>query len=78
VGNVICLIKGKQEKTGGVTKILLVDDHSVVRQGLKQILTETWRTARFGEASTAAEAHQRVQEEDWSLVILDISMPGRT
>jgi two-component system, NarL family, invasion response regulator UvrY len=61
-----------------VTKILLVDDHSVVRQGLKQILTETWRTARFGEASTASEAHQRVQEEDWDLVILDITMPGRS
>ncbi len=74
----ICLIEGKQEKTDCVTKILLVDDHPVVRQGLKQILTETWRTARFGEASTAAEAHQRVQEEDWNRVILDISMPGRS
>ncbi len=59
-------------------RILITDDHAVVRQGLKQILATEFRRAEFGEAGNAAEAIERVWHESWDVVILDISMPGRT
>lgn len=58
-------------------KILLVDDHEVVRRGLRQVLAEEFDDAVFGEAATAGEALGRLREADWDLVILDIAMPGR-
>lgn len=58
-------------------KILLVDDHAVVREGLRRILAERLPAASFGEASSSATAIERVAGEVWDLVILDISMPGR-
>jgi two-component system, NarL family, invasion response regulator UvrY len=59
-------------------KILLADDHSVVRQGLKQILADAMPTARFGEAATAAAALELVWNQEWDVVITDITMPGRS
>ncbi len=50
----------------------------MVRQGLKQILADEFSRAAFGEASNAAEAVERVWKEPWDVVILDITMPGRT
>ncbi|MEA3213470.1 MAG: two-component system, NarL family, invasion response regulator UvrY [Chthoniobacter sp.] len=58
-------------------KILVVDDHFVVRQGLKGILAEHRPDAEFGEASNAQEALDLAWKESWDLVLLDISMPGR-
>lgn len=58
-------------------KILLVDDHMLVRQGLKQILADEYPKAIFGEASTATEALQFVHAKKWDLVLLDLTMPGR-
>ena len=57
--------------------ILLVDDHAVVRQGLKSTLKEAFPTAAFGEASTANEALQQVRRGKWNIVVLDIGLPGR-
>lgn len=59
-------------------KILITDDHAVVRQGLKQILAEEFTRAEFGEASSAQEAIDRVWKENWDVVVLDITMPGRS
>jgi two-component system invasion response regulator UvrY len=59
-------------------KILIADDHAVVRQGLKQILADEYRRATFGEAANAQEAVDRVWKEDWDVVILDVTMPGRS
>lgn len=59
-------------------KILIADDHAVVRQGLKQILADEYRRATFGEAANAQEAIDRVWAEEWDVVILDITMPGRS
>jgi DNA-binding NarL/FixJ family response regulator len=59
-------------------RILLTDDHAVVRQGLKQILAAEFRKAEFGEAGNAAEAIEKVWRESWDVAVLDISMPGRT
>jgi two-component system invasion response regulator UvrY len=59
-------------------KILIADDHAVVRQGLKQILADEYRRATFGEASNAQEAIDRVDADNWDVVILDVTMPGRS
>jgi DNA-binding NarL/FixJ family response regulator len=58
-------------------RILISDDHAVVRQGLKLILADHFAKAVFGEARTAQDALQRVWKEKWDVVILDITMPGR-
>lgn len=59
-------------------KILIADDHAVVRRGLKQILAEEPNMAVFGEACNAQEVLKNVREQDWDIVILDITMPGRS
>jgi two-component system, NarL family, invasion response regulator UvrY len=58
-------------------KILLVDDHAVVRRGIRQILEDDLPAAEFGEAASTDEALRRIAEARWDIVILDISMPGR-
>jgi two-component system, NarL family, invasion response regulator UvrY len=58
-------------------KFLIADDHEVVRQGLKQMLSDEYPNASFGEASNAAEAFGKALGEEWDLVILDVHMPGR-
>jgi len=57
-------------------RILTVDDHEVVRRGLKEMFTES--SARFGEARSGAEALALVREQEWDIVILDISLGGRS
>ncbi len=59
-------------------RILITDDHAVVRQGLKQILAEEFKRAEFGEASNVQEAIDKVWKEPWDVVVLDITMPGRS
>jgi DNA-binding NarL/FixJ family response regulator len=58
--------------------ILIVDDHAVVRAGLKQILADAFAGAEIDEAGNADEALGKVLKKEYSLVILDISMPGRS
>jgi two-component system invasion response regulator UvrY len=58
-------------------KILIADDHAVVRHGLKQILAEQFKRATFGEAGNAQQALERVWAQPWDIVILDVTMPGR-
>jgi two-component system, NarL family, invasion response regulator UvrY len=59
-------------------RILLADDHAVVRRGLKQILAEAFKRSTFGEAATAREALEQVWNGHWDVVILDLTMPGRS
>lgn len=59
-------------------RILIADDHAVVRRGLKEILAEEFHKARFGEAESGAETIQQVRKGDWDVLILDISMPDRS
>lgn len=59
-------------------RILIADDHAVVRRGLKETLGEAFSRATFGEAKTAEEALQHARRQDWDVVILDISMPGKS
>lgn len=57
-------------------RILLVDDHPVVRQGIRTILTDRLPDAIVGEAPTAESALQQVAGNDWDVVVADISLPG--
>lgn len=61
-----------------MSSILLVDDHAVVRNGLKQMLIENLGSLVLGEANDAIEAMEQVRKQDWSLVLLDIRLPGRS
>jgi DNA-binding NarL/FixJ family response regulator len=58
-------------------RILLADDHTILRQGLKQIINDALRRVDFGEAGNAEETMNRLQEQAWDVLILDINMPGR-
>ena len=59
-------------------KLLLADDHAIMRDGLKQILAETDDLSVAGEAANGYEVLERVREESWDLVLLDMSMPGKS
>ena len=58
-------------------KVLLVDDHCVVRSGLRLMLSNENDIAVTGEAENAADAIRMVRGQDFDLVMLDISMPGK-
>lgn len=58
-------------------RILIADDHAVMRQGLRLILAGTFEQAEFGEAQDSRQALEVALNEPWDLVVLDISMPGR-
>jgi len=59
-------------------KILIADDHTVVRKGLRQILLEEFLSAEIEEAVDAEDLMKKVMKKDWDIVISDISMPGRS
>ena len=58
-------------------RILIADDHTIVREGLKQILAETSDMMVADEATNGLEALDKVARQDFNVVLLDISMPGR-
>jgi len=58
-------------------RLLIGDDHAVVRKGMKQILAETRDIVVADEAGNGREVLEKVQKDDFDMVLLDISMPGR-
>ena len=58
-------------------KILIVDDHDVVRDGIRRILDKQFSASTFGEASSGPEALELVREQEWDVVVLDLSLGGR-
>jgi DNA-binding NarL/FixJ family response regulator len=58
--------------------VLIVDDHSIVREGLKQIISETTDIMVTDEAGNGQEALDKVWKNRYDVVLLDISMPGRS
>lgn len=58
-------------------KVLIVDDHAIVRQGLKQILADIPDMEVFAEAGSGDEALKFIREEGWGIMLLDIAMPGK-
>ena len=58
--------------------ILIADDHAILRRGLKEILADDLEGAVLDEAANAQELLAQVQSRAWDLIILDITMPGRS
>jgi len=58
-------------------KILIADDHAIVREGLKQIVADTLDMEVVDEASDGSEVIKKVNDNDYDVVVLDVSMPGR-
>lgn len=59
-------------------RILIADDHAIVRRGLKQILVEEFPSVFMDEAEDAEVLVSKVTKDDWDIVISDLSMPGRS
>ena len=59
-------------------KVLIADDHAIVRQGLKQILAGTSDMAVGGEATNAQEVLDKIRIDYWDVIVLDITLPGRS
>ena len=57
--------------------VLIADDHAIIRDGLTKILADTDDLLVAGEASNGTAVLEQVRLRDWSLLVLDISMPGR-
>src|SRR6267143_2407394 len=59
-------------------RILIIDDHEIVRDGLKNILNEQSEDRTFGEAGTPPEALALATKQDWDVVVLDLSLGDRS
>jgi DNA-binding NarL/FixJ family response regulator len=59
-------------------RILLADDHALLRQGLKQILSEEFPEAEFRETGTTQETLECLMGNQWDVIVLDVFMPGRS
>ena len=59
-------------------RILIADDHTLMREGLKQILATAGDMVVAGEASDGFQTLERVRDGQWDLLLLDMSMPGRS
>jgi DNA-binding NarL/FixJ family response regulator len=59
-------------------RVLVADDHALIRTGLKQVLLAGWRRADVGEAQNAGETLEQVGRHNWDILLLDIAMPGRS
>jgi two-component system, NarL family, invasion response regulator UvrY len=57
-------------------RILIADDHAILRRGLSEILLRELGAVTCGEAESAAQVVSEVERQDWDLVILDLTMPG--
>lgn len=59
-------------------RVIIADDHAIVRKGLRQLILEEFPTAVIGEVGDVESLITHVIKEQWDLVICDISMPGRS
>jgi two-component system invasion response regulator UvrY len=58
-------------------KVLIADDHAILRHGLKEILTDGFKDIEFGDAANTQQTLDQLNRKQWDIVVLDISMPGR-
>ncbi len=61
-----------------MTRVIIADDHAIIREGLKQIIAESPEMTVTGEASDGQQLLERIRKETFDVVLLDISMPGRS
>src|SRR5687767_10778914 len=58
-------------------RVLVADDHAIVREGLKQILAKHRDIAVAGEAANGNDVLKMVRAQEWDVLVTDMSMPGR-
>lgn len=58
-------------------RILIADDHSAIRRGIKHILSEAFSKVEFGEATSSPEVFKLLKSAVWDIIILDLNLPGR-
>src|SRR4051812_49928659 len=61
-----------------MTRLVIADDHTIVREGLKQLLAAAPEITVIGEAKNGHEVMARVRDTDFDLLLLDMSMPGKS
>jgi two-component system invasion response regulator UvrY len=61
-----------------VIRILIVDDHAILRRGLRALLSDEFHGAAFGEAGDAVEAIEQLRKKEWDVALLDMTMPGKS
>ena len=59
-------------------RVLIADDHAIVRRGLRQLLLEEYPSARIEEVGDAESLISKAMQGEWDVVICDLSMPGRS
>jgi two-component system, NarL family, invasion response regulator UvrY len=64
--------------TAPFMRILIVDDHAMVRRGLRALLSDEFRGAVFGEAADASQAVEQLRKQAWDVALLDITLPGKS
>ena len=64
-------------KESSMINILIADDHAIVREGLKNIIAETLDIVVKDEANNGAEVIKKILKNDYDMIVLDITMPGR-
>jgi DNA-binding NarL/FixJ family response regulator len=58
-------------------RVLIVEDHELLRRGLRELLTESFPEIDFGVADSSSAANAQLANADWDLILLDINLPGR-
>ena len=59
-------------------RVLIVDDHAIVRHGLKELFADAFPDLFVGEAQNSQIAVEQLMNQEWDLVLLDINIPGRS
>jgi len=58
-------------------RVLIIDDHEIVRRGLKEVLEDEYSKLKISEAESSRAALELITTQDWDIVLLDINIPGR-
>ena len=61
-----------------MTRVLIADDHEILRRGLRQILADEFKSLKVGEATDAKTVLVAARQQPWDIILLDINMPGRS
>ena len=61
-----------------MTRVLIADDHEILRRGLRQILADEFKSLKVGEATDAKTVLEAARQQPWDIILLDINMPGRS